>query len=147
MGEVMPDNEKIRVLIADDFALLRQVIQMLIEKTDDIEVVGEAPDLEDALRDVQALQPDVILMNDYLPPINSARATEMFRELDIAAAILIISMHADTELIQQSFASGANGLIYKEEMGTRLTGAIRKVYNKEQYLSPMAEDALAHKKD
>jgi DNA-binding NarL/FixJ family response regulator len=143
----MSSNEKIRVLIADDFAMLRQVINMVLEKTDDIEVVGEAPDLEDALKDVQVLQLDVILMNDYLPPINSALATKKFRELGVDAAILIISMHADTEMIQQSFVSGANGLIYKEEMGTLLTEAIRKVHNKEQYLSPMAEDALAHQKD
>lgn len=139
----MPSGEKIRVLIADDFAMLRQVINMVLEKTEDIEVVGEAPDLEDALKDVQMLQPEVILMNDYLPPINSALATEKFRELGVDAAILIITMDADAELIRQSFSSGANGLIYKEEMGTLLPEAIRKVHNKEQFLSPMAEDTLA----
>ena len=140
-------HKKIRVLIADDFAMLRQVIKMLLERTGDIEVVGEAPDLEDALKDVQVLQPDVILMNDYLPPMNSARATKLFRELDITAAILIISMHADTELIHESFASGANGLVYKDEMGALLPEAIRKVHNKEHYLSPMAANALAREKD
>ena len=146
--ESISSYQKIRVLIADDFAMLRRVIQMLIAKTtDDIEVVGEAPDLQDALKDVQALQPDVILMNDYLPPTNSALATKLFRELDITAAVLIISMHVEPELIRQSFANGANGFMHKDEMGALLVEAIRKVHNKEQYLSPKAEDALTHEKD
>ena len=143
----MPTNKKIRVLIADDFPMLRRVIHLLIEQSDDIEVAGEAPDLQDALRDVQALQPDVILMNDYLPPTNSALATKLFRELNITAAILVISMHLEPELIQQSLASGANGLMHKDEMGVLLAEAIRQVQNNQQYLSPLARDALAHEKD
>jgi HlyD family secretion protein len=90
-GGIMADK-KIRVLVADDFAVMREVINQLINRSDDIEVVGEAPDLQDALKDVQTLKPDVVLMNDYLPPTNSALATKLFRELDVTAAILIISI-------------------------------------------------------
>ena len=143
----MPNNTKIRVLIADDFAMLRKVILLVLEQAADIEVVGEAPDLQDALKDVLELQPDVILMNDYLPPTNSALASKLFRELDVTAAILIISMHVEPELIRQSFASGANGFMNKDEMGTLLAEAIRKVYYEEQYLSPKGEYALAHEND
>ena len=146
--ESISSYQKIRVLIADDFAMLRRVIHMLIEKTtDDIEVVGEALDLQDALKDVQALQPDVILMNDYLPPTNSALATKLFRELEVTAAILIISMQVEPDLIHQSLTSGANGFMHKDEIGTLIVEAIHKVHNKEKYLSPKAKDALSHERD
>jgi DNA-binding NarL/FixJ family response regulator len=145
-GGIMADK-KIRVLVADDFAVMREVINQLINRSDDIEVVGEAPDLQDALKDVQTLKPDVVLMNDYLPPTNSALATKLFRELDVTAAILIISIDVEPEMIQQSLANGANGFMHKDEMGTLLTEAIRKVYNNEQYLSQRTEYALANEND
>ena len=140
-------DKKIRVLVADDFAVMREVINQLINRSDDIEVVGEAPDLQDALKDVQTLKPDVVLMNDYLPPTNSALATKLFRELDVTAAILIISIDVEPEMIQQSLANGANGFMHKDEMGTLSTEAIRKVYNNEQYLSQRTEYALANEND
>jgi DNA-binding NarL/FixJ family response regulator len=86
-------------------------------------------------------------MNDYLPPTNSALATKLFRELDVTAAILIISIDVEPEMIQQSLANGANGFMHKDEMGTLLTEAIRKVYNNEQYLSQRTEYALANEND
>jgi DNA-binding NarL/FixJ family response regulator len=143
----MAENRKIRVLIADDFLLLRQIMHELIERSDDIEVVGAAPDLQDALNEAQTLQPDVILMNDYLPPTNSALVAKKFREIDIVAAILIISMHLEPDLIRQSFENGVNGFMHKDEMGTLLTEAIRKVHNNEQYLSPKGEYALTPEND
>lgn len=143
----MAENRKIRVLIADDFPLLRQIMRELIERSDDIEVVGDAPDLQDAVKEAQTLQPDVILMNDYLPPTNSALATKIFREIDIVATILVISMHVEPDMIRQSFENGANGFMHKDEMGTLLTEAIRKVHNNEQYLSPKGEYALTHEND
>ena len=143
----MAEEKKIRVFIADDFDILRQVIQLVLERTEDIETVGEAPHLRDALEKVKKLQPDVILMNDYIPPTDSARAAKLFRELDITAAILIISMHAEPHLIQRSLTNGANGFMHKDEMGTLLMEAVRKVHNKEQYLSPKAEDALMYDDD
>jgi two-component system nitrate/nitrite response regulator NarL len=112
-----------------------------------MEMVGEAPDLGEALEEVETLQPDVILMNDYLPPTNSIVATKLFRELKISAAILIISTHVEPDMIQQAFTNGANGFMYKGEMGGFLIEAIRKMYNNEQYLSPIVEEALAHAND
>jgi DNA-binding NarL/FixJ family response regulator len=143
----MAENKRIRIFIADDFTAIQQVIYRLIEKTNNIEVVGKAPNLKDALREVQALQSDMILMDDHLPPTNSALVTNMFRELGISTAILIISTRIEPALIRQSFENGANGFMYKGEMGTLLIEAIRKVHNNEQYLSPKGEYALAHEND
>ena len=91
----------------------------------------------------RALRPDVIIMNDYLPPIDSAHATARFRELGFTAAILVISMHLEPGLIQRSFLSGANGFMHKDEIDEYLVDAIRRVHQGERYLSPKAGDAYS----
>jgi len=133
----------IRVLIADDFKVLRDVIRLHLERAGDIDVVDEAPDLDDALERIRTLQPDVVIMNDYLPPIDSAHATARFRELGFTAAILIISMHPEPGLIQRSLLSGANGFMHKDEIDEYLVDAIRRVHQGERYLSPKAGDAYS----
>ena len=143
----MAEKGPIRVFIADDFDLLRQVMHKLLEDAEDIEVVGEAPHLEEAMAETKTLQPDVIIMNDYLPPIDSAYASRLFRELGISGAILIVSMHAEPDLIKQSLNNGANGFMRKDEMGELLVEAIRRVHEGRQYLSPEAERALSNARD
>ena len=130
----------IRVLIADDFKLLRDVRRVYLERVGDIEVVDEAPDLNDAIERMKALQPDVIIMNDYLPPIDSAQAAALFREQGFSAAVLVIAMNPEFELIQRAFRSGVDGFMHKDEIDSHLAAAIRSVYRGERYLSPKASD-------
>ena len=130
----------IRVLIADDFKLLRDVMRVYLERVGDIEVVDEAPDLNDAIERMKALQPDVIIMNDYLPPIDSAQAAALFREQGFSAAVLVIAMNPEFELIQRAFRSGVDGFMHKDEIDSHLAAAIRRVYRGERYLSPKASD-------
>jgi DNA-binding NarL/FixJ family response regulator len=137
------ETKAIRILIADDFKVLRDVIRLHLERAGDMEVVDEAPDLDDALEDTRTLQPDVVIMNDYLPPIDSAHATALFREQGFAAAILVISMHLEPGPIQRSFLSGANGFMHKDEIDEHLVDAIRRVHQGERYLSPKAADAYS----
>jgi DNA-binding NarL/FixJ family response regulator len=137
------ETKTIRVLIADDFKVLRDVIRLHLERAGDMDVVDEAPDLEDALERTQIVQPDVIIMNDYLPPVDSALATARFREQGFNAAILVISMHLEPDLIQRSFLSGANGFMHKNEIDEYLVDAIRRVHQGERYLSPKAGDAYS----
>jgi DNA-binding NarL/FixJ family response regulator len=135
---LMTDTRTIRVLIADDFKLLCNVIRAYVERESDMEVVGEAPDLDDALALAKELNPDVILVNDYLPPLNSAHAARIFREHGIKAAILSISMDVERELIQHSLQHGITGFMHKEEIDQLLTDGIRIVHQGERYLSPRA---------
>jgi DNA-binding NarL/FixJ family response regulator len=137
----MTDAKSIRVLIADDFKVLRDVIRLHLERAEDMNVVDDAPDLNDALELIKTLRPDVVIMNDYLPPIDSAHATARFRELGFTAAIVIISMHLEPDLIHRSFLSGANGFMHKDEIDKYLVDAIRAVHQGERYLSPSARDA------
>jgi DNA-binding NarL/FixJ family response regulator len=137
----MTETEIIRILIADDFKVLRDVIRLHLERAGDMDVVDEAPDLDDALERISTLQPDVVIMNDYLPPIDSAHATARFRELGFTAAIVIISMHLEPSLIQRSLLNGANGFMHKDEIDEYLVDAVRRVHQGERYLSPKAGDA------
>ena len=139
----MTETKAIRVFIADDFKVLRDVIRLHLERAGDMDVVDEAPDLNDALERTRIVQPDVIIMNDYLPPVDSARATARFREQGFTAAILVISMHLEPSLIQRSFLNGANGFLHKDEIDKYLVDAIRRVHQGERYLSPKAGDAYS----
>lgn len=132
----MTQTNAIRVLIADDFKLLRDVIRLYLERAGDIDVIDEARDLNDALESSRTLRPDVIIMNDYLPPIDSAHATRLFRENGFSGAILVISMHPETDLIQRSLLSGVNGFMDKDEIDTHVQDAIRRIHQGERYLSP-----------
>jgi DNA-binding NarL/FixJ family response regulator len=122
---------------------LRDVIRLHLERVGDVEVVDEAPDLDEALERTKTVLPDVIIMNCDLPPTDSAHATARFREQGLTAAILIISMHLEPDLIQRSFLSGANGFMHKDEIDEYLVDAIRRVHRGERYLSPKAGDAYS----
>ena len=137
----MTETKPIRVLIADDFKILRDVIRLYLERAEDIDVVDEAPDLNDALERINTLQPDVIIMNDYLPPIDSAYATSFFRAQGYMGAVVVISMHLEPDLIKRSFDSGVNGFMHKDEIDDHVIEAIRRVHQGERYLSPKAMDA------
>jgi DNA-binding NarL/FixJ family response regulator len=132
----MAEAQKIRILIADDFKSLREVIRLYLQRAADMDVVDEAPELDEALEKALLLQPDVIIMNDYLPPINSAHAAEVFRARGSSAAILAISLSPDPELIRHSLHHGINGFMEKDEIDGFLVEAIRSVHRGERYLSP-----------
>jgi DNA-binding NarL/FixJ family response regulator len=137
------ETKSIRVLIADDFKLLRDVIRLYLEQADNMEVIDEARDVTDALESARALRPDVIIMNDYLPPIDSAYASAQFRGQGFTAAILVISMNLEPDQIKRSFLSGANGFMNKDEIDEYLVDAIRRVHQGERYLSPKAKEAYS----
>ena len=132
----------IRILIADDFAPMRRVMRRLIKREVDIEVVGEALRLPEALLLIHQLQPDVIVMDDRLPPTNCAGATRHLRDSGMETPILVVATYPDAGLVQGSLKRGVNGFIFKEEFIEHFIRAIRAVYEGVLYLSPMAEELL-----
>ena len=132
----------IRVVIADDFPQMIDVMQRMIERAGDMVVVDVITNLHDVIARIVDIEHEVVLMNDYLPPTTSVHATSRLREMGIETPILIISMHRDARLISESLAAGANGFLLKEEFTRHLLPAIRAVYSGEQYLSPIALDLL-----
>ena len=136
-------TKPISILIADDFKALRDVIGLYLKRAGDMDVIDEALDMDDALESARILHPDVIILNNDLPPIDSAHAATVLRTDGIIAAILVISMGAESEVIQRSFESGVNGFMYKDEIDEFLLDGIRRVHQGERYLSPKAGDAYS----
>lgn len=133
--------KKIRILIADDFKVLRDVISLHLDREGDMEVIGEAQDLDDALELARTLQPDVIIMNDYLPPMNSAHAAVFFRQRGISAAILAITMKIESDVVQHAIRHGVNGFMHKDEISDHMVDAIRLIIRGERYFSPKVRDS------
>lgn len=140
-NEFMNEARKIRILIADDFKSLRDVIRLFLQRAEDMEVVGEAWELDAAVARAHALQPDVIILNDYLPPVDSALAAALFHEQGIQAAILAISMNVEPALVQRSLQHGVQGFLDKDEIDTCLVEAVQCIHRGERYLSPQARAA------
>jgi len=127
---------KIRILIADDHAILRQGIRALLEREPDIQVIGEAEDGHSAVKLCCELQPDVVLMDIAMPLLNGLEATRQIRRNSPRVKVLILSMHESEQYIRQSLAAGAMGYILKDADVSELLAAIRAVYHGEAVLSP-----------
>jgi two-component system response regulator NreC len=127
---------KIRVLLADDHAILRSGIRALLEDEPDLEVVGEAEDGHEVIRMAAELEPDIVLIDIAMPRLNGLEATRRIMQSNPQAKILILSMHENEEYVRQVFASGAMGYILKDAAVRELLGAIRAIYRGEVVLSP-----------
>jgi DNA-binding NarL/FixJ family response regulator len=126
---------KIRILIADDHAMIRDGLEALLRGDERIEVVGLAADGREAVRLVRELRPDVAIMDIAMPEMNGIEA---LRELQSRAAdtrVLILSMFSTLEYVQQAFNAGASGFLLKESAGSELKEAIERVHGGRRYLS------------
>ncbi|MGA9351021.1 MAG: response regulator transcription factor [Anaerolineae bacterium] len=126
----------IRVIVADDHHLVRQGIRALLERADDIEVVGEAADGQEAVELVQRLAPDVLVIDIAMPRLDGTQATERVRALGVATQVVILSMHSDETLVRQTLRSGARGYLLKRSVTEELMLAVRAAVRGEIYLSP-----------
>jgi DNA-binding NarL/FixJ family response regulator len=134
----------IRVIVADDHHLVREGIRALLEKADDIEVVGEAADGQEAVDLVQRANPDVLVMDIAMPRLNGIQAIERLRTLGTSARTVILSMYSDEILVRQAIHNGAKGFLLKGSVSDELLLAIRAASRGAVYLSPaISETALS----
>jgi NarL family two-component system response regulator LiaR len=129
-------TEVIRVLIADDHAIVRNGIAALLATEKDIEVIGEAPTGKEAVYAAQALQPDVILMDLVMPEMDGIQAIQQIRIKDPAARILVMTSFATDEMVFPAIKSGALGYLLKDSSPEELVTAIHQVYRGEPSLHP-----------
>lgn len=132
----------IRVLLADDHAVVRDGLRFLLEAQGDIVVVGDAADGRLAVRQAQQLQPDVVVMDIAMPELNGIDATQQVRELCPSTHVLILSMHSTAEHIFRALQAGARGYLLKESAGTELVEAVRSVKAGRRYLSEKIVDTV-----
>ena len=132
----------IRVVIADDHRLVREGIHALLDKSDDIEVVGEAGDGASALAMVKALSPDVLVTDISMPGLSGLEAAAQVTALGIPTAVVVLTMHAEEALARRALANGARGYVLKDSVTDELLLAIRAARRGGTYLSPAGSAAL-----
>jgi two-component system, NarL family, response regulator NreC len=127
---------KIRVIIADDHAILREGVRALLALTDDIEVVGEASDGRAAVDVAQKLDPDVVLMDIAMPGLGGLEAALEMKRLGIRARVLVLSQYEDREYVRRLLKAGVAGYVLKKSAGSELANAVRAVQRGGLVLDP-----------
>ena len=126
----------IGVLIVDDHAVVRSGIRLLLEREDDLEVVGDAPDARNAVFLTRRHKPDVILLDVTMPGRSGVDVIAELLTESPESRVVMLSMEDDPAYVRQAFAVGACGYVLKEAADTEVVDAIRRVAAGEQYVHP-----------
>ena len=132
----MQKSRQIRVLLADDHAMVRQGLRLLIEKQPDIELVFEAKDGCEAVEHVRKLLPEVVVMDLSMPNINGIEATRQIVNEFPHIKVIALSIHSNNRFVADMLGAGASGYVLKECLFEELVQAIRIVKEGKNYLSP-----------
>ena len=138
---------RIRVLIADDHALIRDGLRSLLAGQANIEVVGTAANGREGVREVLRLRPDVVLMDITMPELNGIEATRQIAQRCPSVNVVILSVHATVEHYYQAARAGARGYLLKESAFDEVAAAIRSVHVGKRFVSTRIADCLQTKLD
>lgn len=125
----------IRILLVEDHAMVRAGLRALLERADDIKIVGEASNGQEAIEMTMTLKPDLLVMDIMMPRLNGIQAAEQIRALKLPTSILLLSMYSDEGLIHQAMHSGVKGFVLKTSVSEELLQAIHAVARGETFLS------------
>jgi len=132
----------IRVLIADDHAVVAEGLRHLVESEPDIEVVACVGDGREAVQQARDTQPDVVLMDLSMPELNGADATRAILERDPRCRVIVLSMYSQREYVRRALKAGAAGYVVKRSAAKEVVEAIRAVHAGQRYLSPRVADVV-----
>jgi two-component system, NarL family, response regulator NreC len=125
-----------KVLLADDHAILREGLRMVLDAQPQIAVVGEAEDGRQAVEMAEHLHPDVVVMDIAMPNLNGLEATRQIKRRFPEIRVVILTMHENHQYLMQIVKAGATGAVLKRSAGTELLTAIRAASHGESYFSP-----------
>jgi len=132
----------INVFIADDHAVVRDGLRLLLEAQADIRVVGDAADGRQTVIQVRQLCSDVVVMDIAMPELNGIEATRQIKETCPSIQVVILSMYATTEHIFQALQAGALGYLLKESAAVEVVNAVRTVHAGHRYLCQKIDDII-----
>ncbi|MBI1387204.1 MAG: response regulator [bacterium] len=118
---------KTTILIADDHEIVLEGLRLLFEQEEDMELIGEARDGREAIRQVNALRPDAIILDITMPGLNGVDAARRIHEIAPDCKIIILSMHLEKGFVTQTFRAGASGYLLKNSAFRELAAAVREV--------------------
>ncbi|HEV3008151.1 MAG TPA: response regulator transcription factor [Burkholderiales bacterium] len=125
----------IRIVLIDDHALVREGVARLLEEAPDMRVVGSFDDDAVAVRFAARTEPDVAILDIAMPHTSGIDVARRLRAVSPKTQLLMLSMHARAEYVQQAFWAGANGYVLKESAGEEVAAAVRAVHAGKRYLS------------
>lgn len=126
----------VRILLADDHAMLRDGVRMVLEAHPGFEVVGTADNGRDAVRLAKELCPDIAVLDVAMPELNGLEATRAIRSISPDTEIVVLSMHEGEEYLREALRAGAAGYVLKRAAAKELVGAINAVRRGDKYLDP-----------
>jgi DNA-binding NarL/FixJ family response regulator len=138
------ESAAISVLLADDHAIVRDGLRLILESERDISVVGDAADGQEAVRMVCQLRPNVVVMDIAMPGMSGIEATRRIQEIcKPPSKVVILSMYFTTEHIYQAIHAGAIGYVLKESAGSEVVKAVRAASSGRRYFSERVTNAMA----
>ena len=132
----------IRVLLADDHAMVRKGFRLILEAQPDMEIAGEAGNGREAVELAEKLHPDVVVMDVAMPELNGIEATRRLASSSPHTRVLALSMHKDSVYVREILRAGARGYLLKDSIDTDLISAVRAVAKGDGYISPGVSDAV-----
>jgi DNA-binding NarL/FixJ family response regulator len=132
----------IRVVIAEDHHLVREGIRVLLERSGEVQVIGEAATGQEAVELTELHTPDVVVLDLSMPRLSGDQAAERILSMDPAPQVIILSMHSDTTMIQQLIRQGVKGYLLKNAVTEELLLAIRAASQGQMFLSPTISDSV-----
>jgi two-component system response regulator NreC len=137
-------SETIRILIADDHAVVRTGLRALLDRAPDMQAIGEATGGEEALHLATELNPDVILLDISMPGPSGIETTKQLKKILPDIRVLILTVHKDEKLLQEAIKAGASGYVTKNALEPELINAIHAVWRGDLYVHPTMTRALLH---
>ena len=127
---------KLRILLADDHTVVRQGLRKVLEERPDWEVVAEAGDGREAVRQAEELEPDVAILDITMPLLNGVEATRQIVRRSPSTRVLVLTMHSDEAYVNQTLQAGATGYLLKESADVDLIQAVSAVSQGKSFFSP-----------
>lgn len=132
----MAAGKKLRVFLADDHAIMREGLRHILNAVDFLEVVGEAGDGGEALESIEAMKPDMVILDISMPTVTGVEIARKLRRYHPSIKVIVLSRYDNQEYVQQLLKYGIHGYVLKDDAGQDLLRAIEAVRKDETYLSP-----------